>query len=178
MSESLIPSFLVSDVSESLRSLNKKWAIRSHCSEEMSNCERIAKDAHQKWANEWISRFFERIAHSLIFGQKQVIRSENQWANSQPWVKHTIQSLYFSVQKIHNKNHSNNNWVITIFKRVITIFKRVITIFKRVINIFKSVIQINKSSIQIYKISIETLETKELFWYTVQENHTKIINWK
>ena len=58
MSESLIPSFLVSDVSESLRSLTKnEW------------CERIAQVAHQKWANEWIGRFFERITHLLNFGQ-------------------------------------------------------------------------------------------------------------
>ena len=40
MSESLISSFLVSDVSESLRSLTKNerpWAIRSGRSEEMSD---------------------------------------------------------------------------------------------------------------------------------------------
>ena len=54
MSKSLISSFLVSDVSESLRSLTKNeqpWAIRSGHSEEMSNCEQIAQVAHQKWAN-------------------------------------------------------------------------------------------------------------------------------
>ena len=39
MSDSLIPSFLVSDVSESLRSLTKN-----------ERCERIAQVAHQKWA--------------------------------------------------------------------------------------------------------------------------------
>ena len=63
----------MSDVSGSLRSLTKNeqpWAIRSHRSEEMSDCERIAQVAHQKWANEWIAHFFEQIAHSLIFGQK------------------------------------------------------------------------------------------------------------
>ena len=38
MSASLIPSFLVSDVSESLRSLTKN-----------EQCERIAQVAHQKW---------------------------------------------------------------------------------------------------------------------------------
>ena len=59
MSESLIPSFLVSDVSELLRLLTKN-----------ERCEQIPQVAHQKWANEWIARFFERIAHSLIFGQK------------------------------------------------------------------------------------------------------------
>ena len=83
MSEPLIPSFLVADVSESLRSLTKNEQYeqiahgRSHRSEEMSDHERIAQVAHQKWANEWIASFFERIAHSLFFGQKRAIRSEN-----------------------------------------------------------------------------------------------------
>ena len=76
-------SFPLSDVSESLRLLTKnerceqitqvahqKWAIHSHRSEEMSDRERIAQVTHQKWANEWIAHFFERIAHSLIFGLK------------------------------------------------------------------------------------------------------------
>ena len=63
----------ISDVSESLRLLTKierSWAICSGRSEEMSDRERIAQDAQQNWANEWIARFFEQIAHSLIFGQK------------------------------------------------------------------------------------------------------------
>ena len=94
MSVSLIPFFLgehceqIAQVahqkwgtmSESLRWLTKKeqpWAIGSGRSEEMSDHEQIAQVAHQKWANEQINRFFERIAHSLIFGQKQVICSEN-----------------------------------------------------------------------------------------------------
>ena len=66
-------SFPLSDVSKSLRSLTKNeqpWAIRSYRSEEMSDREWIAQVAHQKWANEWIPHFFERITHSLIFGQK------------------------------------------------------------------------------------------------------------
>ena len=60
----------MSDVSELLRSLTKNerpWAIRL---EKMSDRERSAQVAHQKWANERIARFFEGIAHSLIFGQK------------------------------------------------------------------------------------------------------------
>ena len=63
----------MSNVSKSLRSLTKNeqpWAIHSHRSEEMSDRERIAQVAHQKWANEWIAHFFEPIAHLLIFGQK------------------------------------------------------------------------------------------------------------
>ena len=39
-------------------------------SPKMTDHERIAQVAHQKWANEWIARFFERIAHALIFSQK------------------------------------------------------------------------------------------------------------
>ena len=66
MSDSLIPSFLVSDVSKSLRSLtnnDQPWAICSGRSPKMSDHERIAQVAHQKWVN-------ERIAHLLIFSQK------------------------------------------------------------------------------------------------------------
>ena len=100
MSDSLIPSFLVSDVSESLRSLTKN-----------ERCEQIAQVAHQKWAM-WANRSGrspkmsdvseslrsltknERMSESLIFlseslicsflGKKQAIRSENWWANFQP----------------------------------------------------------------------------------------------
>ena len=65
----------MSDVSESLRSLTKNerlWAIGSGRSEEMIDRERITQVAHQKWVNEWMAHFFERIAHSLIFGQKMI----------------------------------------------------------------------------------------------------------
>ena len=74
------------DVSESLISLksnerceqiahlaHKKWATMSDLLRSLrgnEQCERITHFAHQKWANEWIAHFFERIAHSLIFGQK------------------------------------------------------------------------------------------------------------
>ena len=64
---------IMSDGSESLRSLTKNewpWVLRSGCSEEMSHREQIAQITHQNWANEWTTRFFERITHSLIFGQK------------------------------------------------------------------------------------------------------------
>ena len=73
MSDSPIPSFLLSDVSKLLRSLTKNewpWAIHSGRSKEMSDCERIAQATHQIWANELIASFFEQIAHSLIFGKK------------------------------------------------------------------------------------------------------------
>ena len=56
-------------------------ANRSGCSPKMSNHEQFAQVTHQNWAtvskslrsltkNERIIRFFERIAHSLIFSQK------------------------------------------------------------------------------------------------------------
>ena len=93
MSELLIPSFLVSDVSESLRSLTKnEWCeqIPQFAHQKMSNHERFPHIAQWKWAivsqslrSLWLSEllvffegmsesiiFFKRIAHSLIFGQK------------------------------------------------------------------------------------------------------------
>ena len=73
MSDSLIPSFLVSDMSESLRSLTKN-----------KRCERIAQVAHQKWATTSDSLRSltknEQMSKSLIrsfFSKKQAIRSEN-----------------------------------------------------------------------------------------------------
>ena len=57
----------MSDVSKSLRSLTKNeqpWAIRSHRSEEMSDCERITQDAHQN----------EQMSESLIFLSESLIR--------------------------------------------------------------------------------------------------------
>ena len=86
--ERFAPSlFLRSDVSKSLRLLTKM----SYVSESLrlltknERCERIAKVAHQKWVTmskslrsltknercERIARFFEQIAHSLIFGKKK-----------------------------------------------------------------------------------------------------------
>ena len=74
MSDSLIPSFLVSDVSESLRSLTKN-----------ERCERIAQVPHQKWAlpkNERMSEllvFLSELLICIFLGKKRAIRSENQW---------------------------------------------------------------------------------------------------
>ena len=51
----LIHSFLMSDASKSLRLLTKN-----------ERSEWFAQVAHQKWANDWITCFFEQIAHSLI----------------------------------------------------------------------------------------------------------------
>ena len=62
----------------SLRSNVRLWAIRSDCSGQMSNCERIARGAHQKWAmwanclgrspkkREWANRSFF-LSKSLIY---------------------------------------------------------------------------------------------------------------
>ena len=94
MSNSLIPSFLMSDVSKSLRALTKN-----------ERCEPIAQVAHQKWAtmsdslrsltkNErpWMNRSgcspkMSEWANHSFFCKKRAIRSENRWANSQPWQK-------------------------------------------------------------------------------------------
>ena len=87
----LIPSFLVSNVSELLRSPTKN-----------EQCEWIAQVAHQNWATmsnslTWLRSLTknERMSESLVFLSKSLIRSflgkkraiglENRWANSQPW---------------------------------------------------------------------------------------------
>ena len=64
-----------------LRTNEQMWGIRSGCSGQMSDCERIAQVAHDKWANvsnllrslminERMSCFFEWIAHLLFCSQK------------------------------------------------------------------------------------------------------------
>ena len=64
-------------------------------------CEQIAQVSLQKWAtmreslmsltkNELMSELLVFLSKSLIrsfFRKKRVIRSENQWANSQPWIR-------------------------------------------------------------------------------------------
>ena len=65
-----ILSFLLSQVSESLRLVrtNKRlWAICSGRSEGMSNCERIAQVAHQKWAKRSLLR--ESLIRSLFLAK-------------------------------------------------------------------------------------------------------------
>ena len=93
MSDSLIPSFLVCDVSESLRSFIKKWAMwanRSGCSSKMSNHERFAQVAHQKWATmrESLRSLTknERMRESLVF-----------WEN--PSFAHFLQKTSDSLRK-------------------------------------------------------------------------------
>ena len=101
MSNLLIPSFLLSDVSESLRLLTKneqcewitqvvhqKWAT-------MSNSLRWLRGNERLWANrsvrspkmsEWANCrvFFSKSLIWSFLGKKRAIRLENQLANSQP----------------------------------------------------------------------------------------------
>ena len=78
----------MSNVSESLILLTKNerpWVIRSSHSEEISYVSELLISLTK---NEWRSEsliFFEWIAHSLNFWQKQAIRSEIKWAHSQPF---------------------------------------------------------------------------------------------
>ena len=92
MSESLIFSFLVSDVSESLILLKSN-----------ERCEQIDQVAHQKWVTMSVSlrslNKNERMSESLIFlseslicsflDKKRAICSEVKWANSQPCLNPT-----------------------------------------------------------------------------------------
>ena len=85
MSELLISSFMVSDVSESLISLKSN--------------ERFAQVAQRKWAimskllrpvtkNEQMSESLIFLSESLIckfLDKKRVVHLEIKWANSQPW---------------------------------------------------------------------------------------------
>ena len=72
-------------MSESLRTNEQPWGIRSGRSEGMSNREQITQVAHQKWAN-------ERIAH--FFGKIRAIRSKIRWANSQPCTRFFCPCLF------------------------------------------------------------------------------------
>ena len=78
----------VSDLLRSLRTNERLWANRSGCSWEMSDHERFAQVAHDKWANERVAKNFltkslksyflvrflyvkkpEQFAHSLFFNE-------------------------------------------------------------------------------------------------------------
>ena len=96
MSGSLIPSFLVSDVSKLLRSLTKNEL-----------CEQIAQVAHKKWAS-MSESLRSRLSESLVFwanrsfahfwAKKGAIRLENRWANSQPCI---FLSFYIYLRNLH-----------------------------------------------------------------------------
>ena len=97
------PLFLMSNVSESFRSLTKN-----------EQCERIAQVAHQKKANEWITHFFERIAHSLIFSQKtsnSLRKPMSEFpALSITIVKFLINKSFYNLQYNNWRRKNNGNW--------------------------------------------------------------------
>ena len=67
-------SSIMSDVSESLRSLIKNerpWAIRSGRSQKMSDHEPIAPGAHQEWANERIARIWANRSFAPFFAKNK-----------------------------------------------------------------------------------------------------------
>ena len=81
-----ICSFLLSKVSESLRLLRTNewpWAIRS---EGMSDHERIAQVAHQKWANEQITHFLSKSLICSLFWHK-TSNSLRNWMSKFPTLK-------------------------------------------------------------------------------------------
>ena len=102
MSELLISSFLVSDVSESFTSLTKnEWCEQNRLglSPKMSDHEQFTQVPQRKWGivskslrsltkNEWMSElliFLSKLLIRTFLGKKWVIHSEIWWANSQPW---------------------------------------------------------------------------------------------
>ena len=60
----------VSELHRLLTKNEQPWAIHSGRSPKMSDLERIPQFALQNWVKVRIPRFFEQIAHSLIFLQK------------------------------------------------------------------------------------------------------------
>ena len=62
----------MNDLLRSLTKNERPWANRSGCSPKMS-----------EWVNRWF--FWANRSFAYFFAKKRVIRSENRWANSQPW---------------------------------------------------------------------------------------------
>ena len=105
------------------------WANRSSRSPKMSDYERFAQVAHQKWAtmseslksltkNERMREsliFLSKLLIRLFFGKKRAIRSENWWANSQLCIfvfdaissELLVTALLFSVN-LHMNLHLNS----------------------------------------------------------------------
>ena len=110
MSKSLISSFLVSDVSESLRSLTKNerpCAIRSGRSEKWAIVSEVLKSLTK---NEQMSESLIFLSEKLIssfLGKKQVIRSENRWANSQPCLQTTWNFFWTANKQVFSLNIEN-----------------------------------------------------------------------
>ena len=95
----------------------KQWANcsfpRSGSSPKLRDCERFALVPHQKYANEQIARFFERITYSLIFSQKTSDSLKNWWVNSPPWIfsnfsklfTQSLISIFYVLSSVVNKIH-------------------------------------------------------------------------
>ena len=83
-----IPSPEVSKYFRSLTKNGRPWEICSSLSEGMSDCERITLVAHQKWANEGITHFFEQIVHLLTFlaQMMMLVRSSSRHGPKKGWV--------------------------------------------------------------------------------------------
>ena len=116
----------MSNVSEALRPLTKNeqpWAIRSGLLPKMSNHEQIAKGTHQKSANERIIFF---LAIRSFFRNKQAIRSEIWWANSQPCKYVTKGRSEVKYNDISLSCYPNNNYML-IFEYVFINIVRVQT---------------------------------------------------
>ena len=86
----------------------KKQAI---CSFPLFNewCEQISQVAHQKWGNEWITCFFERIALSLIFLQKTSNSLRIPMSKFQPWLLLLLYSSYW-ILLTSEVDAVTNNW--------------------------------------------------------------------
>ena len=61
------------------------WANCSDCSWQKSNRERFAQVAHDKWENEQIAHFFQRIAHLLFRSPKTSDSLKKCWLKSYFW---------------------------------------------------------------------------------------------
>ena len=115
---SLISSFLVSNVSDSLISLKSNewceriaqvahqiWATMSNLLRSLREYERSwvnRQVANQKWANEWITHFFEGIAHSLFFGQKTSDSLGNQMSEFPALQNALCQVVHYKELKIRD----------------------------------------------------------------------------
>ena len=83
--ENFAALWLLSNVSESLRSLTKNewlWAILSGAQRKWVI---VSESLGSLTKNEHIAHFFEQIAHLLTFFKKRAILLEKRWANYQPW---------------------------------------------------------------------------------------------
>ena len=103
------------------------WANSSGRSPKMSDHEQFAQAAHQKWAtmskslrslikNEQMSESLFLLSESLIrsfFHKKLAIRSENRWANSQPWQLFTTFSPNTPWWMAKNGS-GHNSWSVTL----------------------------------------------------------------